>query len=123
MNLMKIISLARDWLALHSVRSHIVAPIWLRIPEKHRWTIAHWLNRSRRTCWADLVDDALARPESDPCDVHIPSLPGVRKPRCASVCWWSHPEHTGEHDCSCYCNKFQFTATDGARDRDKEARV
>jgi hypothetical protein len=110
---------ARNWLALHSARAHVVAPIWLRIPEKRRWAIVHWLNRSRRQCWADLVDDALARPESDPCDVHIPSL--QREPRCASVCGWWHPDHTGEHTCSCYCNKFQFAATDGARDRAKEA--
>lgn len=107
----------RQWFRWHSVRSHLLAPIWLRVPEKHRWTFVHWLDRSRRRCWSDLVSDALARPEDDACDVYIPSLRGEKKPRCASVCDWMHPSHAGDHDCSCYCGKFQFAAADGANDR------
>lgn len=106
---------ARDWLAWHSIRAHITAPIWLRIPEKWRWKIVHQLNRSQRQCWSDLVSDALAYRESDPCDVHVPRLRGERAPACASVCGWSHPDHDGEHACSCYCGKFQFVAANGAR--------
>jgi hypothetical protein len=106
----------RRWLAWHSVRSHIVAPIWLRIPEKRRWDVVSLLNRSRRQCWSDLVSAALACPEDDACDVHTPSL-GERAPRCALTCDWMHPTHCGEHACSCYCGKFQFTATNGAIER------
>lgn len=105
------------WLQWHSLWSHVVAPIWLRIPEKRRWLIVTWLDRSQKRCWADLVSDALAYPASDSCDVHVPQIRGDRAPRCASICDWSHPQHSGEHACSCYCGKFQFTATAGAVDR------
>src|SRR5690348_15404005 len=80
----------KDWLEWHSIRSHIMAPIWLRIPEKSRWTVVHWLDKSRHQCWADLVSDALACREKDACDVHVPRLRGERAPRCASVCDWGH---------------------------------
>jgi len=101
----------------HSIRAHVVAPVWLRLPARVRWAVVHLLNRSRRQCWSDLVDAALAPHEDDACDVRVPGLRGERAPRCATVCGWSHPEHVGEHACSCYCNKFQFTATNGARER------
>jgi hypothetical protein len=101
---------ARKWLAWHSVRAHITAPIWLRIPEKQRWTIVNWLDKSRRRCWSELVSDALAVPQDDPCDVSVPTLRADGAPRCAAVCGWLHPDHAGDHDCSCYCGKFQFTA-------------
>lgn len=107
----------RKWLEWHSPYSHIAAPIWVRIPEKQRWTIVHWLNKSRRHCWSDLVSDALTYRESDPCDTRFPRLRGERAPRCASICDWSHPEHAGEHACSCYCGKFEFTAPDGCHER------
>lgn len=112
---------ARGWLADHSIRAHVVAPIWLRLGEKRRWTVVHWLNKSKRQCWSDLVTDALAYPEDDSCDVHVPRLRGERAPRCASVCDFMHPDHAGKHDCSCYCGKFQFAATDGALERRAEA--
>ena len=57
-------SRASDWLAFHSVRSHVVAPIWLRIPEKHRWTIAHWLNATQSEAygyWKALYGIRLAK--------------------------------------------------------------
>ena len=108
----------RRWLQNHSVWAHIAAPIWLRIPEKRRWTVVYWLNKSRRRCWSDLVSDALGYHEADPCDVHVPRLRGERAPRCASVCGWFYADHSGEHPCSCYCGKFQFTATEGSRDRE-----
>lgn len=101
----------------HSIRAHLIAPVWLRLPAKWRWSVVHRLDRSRRQCWSTLVDAALASPEADSCDVRIPSLRGERTPRCASVCDWSHPEHTGRHSCDCYCGKFRFTAADGYADR------
>lgn len=106
----------RIWLQDHSVKAHIMAPIWLRVPEKRRWMVVYWLNRSQRQCWSDLVSDALAWPESDPCNVHFPSLHGEHALRCASVCEWGHPDHVGEHQCYCYCGKFQFVAPRGATD-------
>jgi hypothetical protein len=108
---------ARDWLHQHTIRAHLLAPIWLRIPEKRRWTIVSWLDKSQRRCWSDLVGDALASPELDACDVHVPALPPSRPPHCASVCYWSHTDHVGEHDCSCYCGKFRFAATQGLTSR------
>lgn len=105
----------REWLVWHSVRSHVLTPIWLRISQKHRWAVVNLLNRSQRQCWSELVSEALAVPESDPCDVRIPSMRAER-PLCASICEWGHPDHVGEHACSCYCGKFQFAATKGARD-------
>lgn len=110
-------SRARVWLQHHSLRSHLLAPIWLRVPEKHRWTVVSRLNKSRRQCWCDLVDAALACHERDACDVSVPGPRSERAPRCASACDWSHPDHTGEHPCACYCGKFQFTAPDGGIER------
>lgn len=107
----------REWTQWHSVYMHIAGPIWLRTPERHRWTIVHWLNRSQRRCWSDLVSDALCYPETDPCDRHIPALRGERMPRCATTCDWFYHDHSGAHDCACYCGKFQFRASGGARDR------
>lgn len=108
-------SRVRVWFQNHEVWPHLVAPIWTRLPEKHRWTIVHWLDKSRRRCWSDLVSDALAYHESDPCDMNVPRLRGERELRCASVCGWMHPTHTGEHSCACYCGKFQFVAAEGSR--------
>lgn len=109
-------SRVRVWLQRHELWMHIAAPIWLRIPEKRRWTIVYWLNKSKRWCWSDLVSDALGYHESDPCDVHVPRLRGDRAPHCASVCEWFHHEHTGVHACNCYCGKFQFVADRGGRE-------
>lgn len=107
----------RRWFEWHSAWSHIAAPIWLRVPERARWRIVYRLNRSRRRCWCDLVDDALCYREKDACDIHVPTLRPTGAGRCGSVCGWSHPSHVGEHACSCYCNKFQFVATEGAIER------
>lgn len=101
---------------MHSLWAHVVAPLWLRLPEKRRWAVVYWLNKSQRRCWSDLVSDALGYHEKDACDVHVPALRGERKPSCATTCGWSHPDHTGQHDCACYCGKFQFVATRGVRD-------
>lgn len=108
-------SAVRRWFEWHSIWQHLAAPVWLRIPEKHRWTVVSWLDKSRRRCWADLVSDALAVRQDDACDISVPSLRAEREPRCASVCGWMHPEHAGTHDCACYCGKFQFTASSGGR--------
>lgn len=110
-------SALRKWLQWHSVYSHIAAPIWLRIPEETRWRIVDWLNKSRRRCWPDLVAAAIAYHWDDYCNVHFPRLSTDRAPHCASVCDWMHPDHAGIHPCRCYCGKFQFTATDGALER------
>lgn len=111
----------RKWLACHSVWQHLAAPVWSRIPEKHRWTVVHWLNRSSRRCWSHLVDDALTCREEDACDTNVPSLRGSRDLDCARTCHWlggrAVHDHEGEHDCRCYCGKFQFRATEGADDR------
>lgn len=103
----------------HSIRAHIVAPIWLRLPQRTRWAVVRLLNRSNRRCWSSLVDDALPHREQDMCDVRVPSLRGNNAERCASVCDWAHPLHEGEHDCSCYCGKFRFTATESAARKDR----
>jgi hypothetical protein len=111
---------ARRWISYHSVQSHLIAPIWLRIPEKRRWAIVTRLDRSRHRCWSDLVMDALAEREDDACDVSTPQLrAGKTPPDCASVCSWygAAGQHEGEHECGCYCGKFQFVAPDGIRDR------
>ena len=105
----------RKWLEWHSLYSHLAAPLWLRIPEKHRWTIVHHLDKSRRRCWSDLVSDALAAHEDDPCDVNVPSLRAGSQPACASTCYWIG--HEGKHACACYCGKFQFTAADSYGER------
>lgn len=109
----------REWFRWHSVYAHIAAPIWLRIPEKHRWTIVYRFDKSRRRCWSDLVSDALAYREDDPCDTHVPpvQITSDGAARCKSVCDWSHPDHTGEHPCACYCGKFQFVAPNGSIER------
>lgn len=105
------------WFKWHSLWQHIAAPIWIHIPEKGRWAIVNWLNKSPRRCWCDLVDDALASREDDPCDVHIPMLRPGPEPYCARECRFMHSEHSGSHACACYCGKFQFPATDGAIER------
>lgn len=84
-----------EWLAWHSVWQHVAAPIWLRVPEKHRWTVVHWLDKSPHRCWSTLVSDALAEREDDPCDTCVPSLRARRDPYCGTTCWWMHPDHSG----------------------------
>ena len=101
----------------HSLRAHLLAPIWKRIPEKQRWTVVHWLNKSTHYCWCDLVDAALCWHNDDSCDTALPTHSG-KNDRCKTVCDWSHPDHFGEHDCSCYCGKFQFLAPEGAINRE-----
>lgn len=112
-------SRVRVWFQTHELQAHIIVPIWRRVPEKHRWTVVSWLNKSRRRCWSDLVMDALAWAEGDPCDVNFPRLrgSGIKSMDCASVCGWMHREHSGQHACACCCGKFQFNAPDGAIDR------
>jgi hypothetical protein len=110
-------SRAREWLRWHSLYHHLTAPLWRRLPERRRWAVVHWLDRSRRRCWGSLVDAALCSAEDDPCDVRVPALRGEQPLRCATTCGWSHVEHTGPHTCACYCGKFMFRATEGARDR------
>lgn len=107
----------KTWLAEHTIRAHIVGPLWACIPEKTRWHIVTWLNRSPDRCWCDLVDAALCwHRERDACDIPTP-LGSDKGARCKSVCDWSHSDHVGEHDCACYCGKFQFLAPEGAIDR------
>lgn len=108
------------WLRQHSIRHHIVAPIWVRIPEKWRWKIVHRLDRSQRRCWSSLVDAALVyHPDDDACDVPTPLGCGVGD--CATTCYWvgGHVvgDHIGSHDCACYCGKFKFRAAEGGDDR------
>lgn len=105
----------KEFWIYHSVRAHVVAPIWVRLPEKARWRIVNLLNKSDWFCWADLVSAALCYPEDDACDVHTPTTSGAE--HCANVCGWMSPEHKTEHPCSCYCGKFRFTA---AGERTKE---
>lgn len=110
----------RSWLHWHSLSAHIVAPIWIRIPEKWRWSIVHRLDKSRKVCWSSLVDAALTTGrEDDACDVSTPL--GCSAGDCATTCYFMggqvRHDHEGEHDCSCYCGKFQFVAAEGADDR------
>jgi hypothetical protein len=105
----------RLWFHDHLLSDHIIAPLWLRTPEKWRWRYVNWLNNSQKTCWSDLVSAALAVPERDACDMKLPTRCGSGT--CPTTCDWSHFEHVGEHECSCYCGKFQFTAPEGAIDR------
>lgn len=110
---------AASWFRVHLASSHIVAPVWLRVPETWRWKIVHRLDRSRKRCWSDLVDAALAQPEADACDVRTPL--GCDASNCSTTCYFVggafHGDHIGQHACSCYCGKFQFTAATGADDR------
>lgn len=114
----------RLWFRDHDLAQHVVAPIWVRLPEKWRWEIVHHLNRSRRLCWSSLVDAALTRREDDACDVHTPL--GCEAGRCATTCGWiggrKRGDHFGEHMCSCYCGKFQFTAPIGGDERSEATR-
>lgn len=103
------------WLDEHSLRRHIFGPLWLRIPERRRWSIVGLLNKSRHFCWSDLVTAALGWHEVDACETHLPTI--ERAPRCASICDWMSDDHRGAHACSCYCGKFRFDATEGSADR------
>lgn len=105
----------RAWFMHHSLRAHLLAPIWSRLSERMRWRTVDRLNRSERYCWPDLVDAALCWHEGDACDIALPTP--TRAEQCASACDWSHPDHVGDHECSCYCGKFQFRANEGAIDR------
>lgn len=106
-----IINRLRHWYDWHSVRAHILGPIWIRIPEKHRWRIVDLLNRSQKRQWCSLVDAALAVPEKDACNIYTPD--GSKSDYCKTTCDWFG--HTGEHSCECYCGKFQFRASEGDR--------
>ena len=102
----------KTWLTYHSLWQHVAVPVWRRIPEKHRWTVVSWLNRSERRCWCDLVEDALCRPEPSgcACDERVPD-PRPRTTRCATECgMFKHLP--GERSCACYCGKYRFTVTD-----------
>lgn len=110
----------REWLSWHSVRAHVAAPIWVRVPEKWRWAIVYRLDRSRHLCWSSLVEAALTTGrEDDACDVPTPLGCGVGD--CATTCHYMggqvRHDHEGVHDCRCYCGKFQFLASEGADDR------
>ena len=104
----------KRWFSDHSVIAHIAAPLWLKVAPKMRWRIVYWLNRSKKRCWCDLASDALAEPQDDACDVSVPWIL-VNKPSCASTCYTFG--HGGEHNCRCYCGKFEFTAPDGYEER------
>lgn len=113
------------WFRDHDVMQHILAPFWVRIPERWRWRIVHRLDRSRRLCWSSLVDAALTTGrESDSCDVRTPLRCGAGD--CATTCGWMggrvRGDHVGDHDCSCYCGKFRFRAAQGADDREEVRR-
>lgn len=102
------------WLEYHQIHKHILGPIWSRIPEKRRWDIVYFLNRSKRFCWSDLVHAALNWFEDDPCDRALP-LPNGSGEHCRTKCgWFKGPDYEGVHLCECYCGKFQFRATEGA---------
>lgn len=106
----------KTWLTYHSLRDHLVAPIWLRVPAKWRWRIVHHLDRSDKRAWCSLVDAALAEREDDACDVRTPLR--LSADYCRSTCTTlGLTDHRGQHECSCYCGKFAFTAADGASDR------
>lgn len=112
-------SRARLWFNDHSLRLHVVAPIWLRLPGKWRWAIVSQLNKSPDRCWADLVSAAMPHKEQDACDVRTPF--GCSARRCNDTCDWMggsvRHDHEGTHACSCYCGKFRFAATEGADER------
>lgn len=114
----------RLWFRDHDLRAHVVAPIWVRLPEKWRWTVVTWLNRSQTRCWSSLVDAALLTyREDDACDIRTPL--GCSAGRCATTCDWiggaKLGDHVGEHACSCYCGKFEFTAPEGGDERHARA--
>lgn len=98
----------RLWFQDHSIRQHLLAPIWVRIPEKRRWDVVHWLNKSDRRCWCDLVEAALVYREKDDCDTRIPFFGAERAQHCATVCGFMH-DHAAE-GCRCYCGKFEILA-------------
>jgi hypothetical protein len=102
-----------SWLREHSIKAHLLAPIWLRVPERWRWRIVDRLNRAQGRCWSSLVDAALAEREDDACDVHLPT--GCSASDCARTCYWFG--HEGPHDCGCYCGKQRFQAAEGYADR------
>ena len=101
------------WIDQHSIVDHIVAPLWLRVPEKLRWRIVNRLDRSQDRAWCNLVDAALAEPEEDACDVSNPLRSTAS--HCKTDCHFFG--HSGEHDCACYCGKFEFRAMEGYDDR------
>lgn len=105
MNSNGVLSRVRSWFEWHQVTSHIVAPIWVRIPTKWRWEIVHHLDRSQRLCWADLVSAAMTEGrESDACDVHTP-LGCATATRCKTECSVKAcPGDSDDH--RCYCGKF-----------------
>lgn len=93
------------WYRDHSITYHVLGAVWTRLPEKARWRIVGWLDdHTDRFCWSDLVDAALARPEEDACDLHLP-LPGVA---CNKECRSLGPGHDVPHECSCHCGKRSF---------------
>ena len=76
---------------------------WGKAPtrERARWPIARLLNRSRRTCWAELV-----------CWVLTPR--GARVPTRITGCFTAAPcrlEALDHRDGACYCGKFRRPAT------------
>lgn len=96
-----------NWLGYHSIRHHVLVPLWARVPANARWTIVNWLNRFDIFCWSDLVDAALHPTDGpDACDGRLP-LPAFDRPACSKTCWWL-PEHEDHADCTCYCSKFKI---------------
>lgn len=79
------------WLQTHSLRHHVAAWLWLKVPETWRWTAVTRVHKAMPDlCWCDLVDGALAKrdPSACLCDV---SLPVARRLK---------PEDYGK----CYCS-------------------
>lgn len=106
---------AADWtttqraLQYHDLPRHILVPLWARVPERARWAVAHFLNRSQRWEWCTLVDAALKPTDGDdPCDGKLPTMAGLDGP-CRNVCGWLH-NHSGGTQCACYCGKFTWSA-------------
>lgn len=107
----------------HYWRAHLIAPVWIRLPERLRWRIAHRLDSApiigRLLCWSSLVDAALTHREDDACDVRTPL--GCGAGDCSTTCYWGggkvRGDHLGAHPCSCYCGKFRFTAPSGWDER------
>lgn len=57
---------SRIRMAAYDIASWLSARAWALLPEKARWRIAMYRDRSAGQCWADLVDWALRDSKDDP---------------------------------------------------------
>lgn len=71
----------QDWREDHSLRHHVAAALWLRVPVGARWVIVRAIHRAMPSlCWCELVDAAHALPDSRGCLCATP-LPFVSRIR------------------------------------------